>query len=70
MKPSKVAKLKSSLTETMEKWIGDNDMTTDFQIYGSSLEMLMAEAAINILLAAEDMQTALAEGGYLKEEDE
>lgn len=69
MKPSKIAKLKTSLTETMNEWLDKSDLTAELYLYPPNLELLMAEAAMSVLLAAEDMNVALAEGGYLKEEE-
>jgi len=77
MKRNEEAKIRATLIEAMERWWSNEDGTQGIAASALPLPTLgdatltfMAEAALSVLLAISDHETALIEGGMMKDESE
>lgn len=73
MQDVRLQKLKTSLTDAIEKWISDESCESNWDgletYIGDKAAELMADSAFNILLAQNDLSAFLSREGYLKEKE-
>jgi hypothetical protein len=69
MKQAKIAELESELAEIMKQFTERDEVAVESFCLGSSTHLLMAKAAMAVLIAIDDAQDYLYEGGFMKEDE-
>lgn len=68
MKRTEETKLRAGLFKAIEQWWEQEDIGAPRPVLGDSTLVHMAEAALGVLLAVDDLYESLREGDELKEE--
>lgn len=70
MKRSEETKLRASLIKAIDDWWNQTELGVSRPILGDATLVHMAEAALGVLLAVDDLYETLRDDGELKEEED
>jgi hypothetical protein len=68
MTQTKIADMENNLAQLLEKFLDDNYAGQE-NLLGNDTNYLMARAAVAVLLAVDEIQDYLLQGGYMKDEE-